>query len=369
MRRAAQGAAALLFTLLVCAGAAAQPTPDPRDALIEELKRRIEVLEAERAPSMEREHEMEERHQQVIEDLRRRIDALETQRAAVAGPADAGSAEEDVRALERALTREGALVLAPRSYEIEPRIEYSHRGSRGLGIVNSGGAAQIAAQDVKQDRFDASIAVRAGLGARLQFEARVPYAVVREDRSFGGTPDSLHDRGAGDIELQLTRQLTEARADKPILLGTLLWRAPTGRFRLGEPSPGRGFHTLQPALTLVKRDDPIVFLGTLSYAWTPARQHEGSDVNPGDALGLKLAALLAASPQTSVRAGFEVSRAGRTTINGAAVPGSDASLAALQIGFGTLLSRRTLLDVQFSAGLTPDSPHYTVTAAVPVRFR
>jgi len=34
----------------------------------------------------------------------------------------------------------------------------------------------------------------------------------------------------------------------------------------------------------------------------------------------------------------------------------------------TLVSVRTLLDVQFSAGLTPDSPRYAITAALPVRF-
>jgi hypothetical protein len=140
-------------------------------------------------------------------------------------------------------------------------------------------------------------------------------------------------------------------------------------FRIGQPSPGRGFYTVQPALTVVKRDDPVVFVATASYAWMPSRGHEGSDIDPGDALGLKLMTLLAASPQTSLRSGIEVSRAGRTRINGAALPGSDTSIATLLFGFSTLVSRRTLLDVQFSAGLTPDAPHYALSAALPIRFR
>jgi hypothetical protein len=78
--------------------------------------------------------------------------------------------------------------------------------------------------------------------------------------------------------------------------------------------------------------------------------------------------LLAASPQTSLRTGVDLSRAGRTRVNGMTLPGSDTSIASLQFGLSTLISRRTLLDVQFSAGLTPDAPHYALSAALPIRF-
>jgi len=303
-----------------------------------------------------------------ILDLQRRLEALERERAATAA-VDATAPEEAARALERTLSREGALVLPNGSYELEPRFDYTHRGSRGLDIVNVNGTLQVAKVDAKQDRFEASLGLRSGLGQRWQAEFRAPYVVVRDDRSLGDqVANTVHDHGLGDAELAVTRQLTQGSADKAVALASLLVRFPTGRFALSQASPGRGFYTFQPALTLVKRDDPVVFLASVSYAWTPPRRHEGHDIDPGDAVGMKLAALLAASPQTSLRAGFELSRAGRTSIDGTHTPGSDLSVASLQLGMSTLVSVRTLLDVQFSAGLTPDSPRYAITAALPVRF-
>ena len=108
------------------------------------------------------------------------------------------------------------------------------------------------------------------------------------------------------------------------------------RFRASQPSPGRGFSNVQPALTVVKRDDPVVFLATVSYAWVPTRGHEGSNIDPGDAIGLRLMTLLAASPQTSLRTGVDLSRADLSGANlrganlsGANLGGADLSKANL----------------------------------------
>lgn len=361
--------AALALALAGQAANAQQQAPDSRDALIEDLQRRIEALERERAATAPSGAPAPDPRDALIEGLQQRIDALERQRAATA-PTDVPAPEESVRALERTLSREGALVLRKGSYEIEPRLEYTQRGSRGLDIFDIGGTAQIARQDLRQERLDTSLALRAGIRPRLQAEMRVPYVLVREDRAIGEQlPTTSRAHGAGDVELVLTRQLSEGGADRLAALVSLLARLPTGEFRLSQPSPGRGFYTLQPQLTIAKREDPVVLLASLSYAWTPPRRHEGHDINPGNALGLKMSALLAASPKTSLRAGFELSRASRTSVDGLRIPGSDTSTASLQVGLATLLSARALLDVQFSAGLTPDSPQYAVSAAVPFRFQ
>jgi hypothetical protein len=79
--------------------------------------------------------------------------------------------------------------------------------------------------------------------------------------------------------------------------------------------------------------------------------------------------MLAASPRTSIRGGFELNRSGRTKINGAEIPGSDAAVATLQFGLATLLSRRSLLDIQLNVGLTPESPDFALVLSVPFRFQ
>ncbi|HET7668873.1 MAG TPA: transporter [Burkholderiales bacterium] len=278
--------------------------------------------------------------------------------------------DDAARALERALTREGGLVLAPRTYELEPRFEYSHRRTEGLDIVTAGGVSQVARRDVKHDRLDASLGLRAGLSNRMHAELRVPYAFVRESEALAGqTGSTRHDHGRGDVELGLTKQIAEAGYSRPGVLASVNWRLPTGRFELGQPSPGRGFHNVQAAVTVVTRDDPLVLFGSVSYTWVPRRSHDGVEVNPGDPLGLKLGTILAASPRTSVRGMFELTRAGRTSFGGAHVPGSDTVSAALQFGLSMLVTARSLVDLQIGAGLTPDAPDFTMTLAVPVRFQ
>jgi hypothetical protein len=138
--------------------------------------------------------------------------------------------------------------------------------------------------------------------------------------------------------------------------------------QLGRLSPGSGFPQLQAALTAVRREDPLVFFGTASYSRVFKRERSGSDVDPGDAIGLKGGTLLAASPENSLRASLELSRVGRTRIAGMDVPGSDTTVGILEVGLSRVLTRRTLLDVQIGIGLTADAPDFRLRVAVPIRF-
>jgi Putative MetA-pathway of phenol degradation len=152
--------------------------------------------------------------------------------------AQSASAEESVseegeRALERALTRQSVFVLPKGVYELEPGIEYTYRASDALE---------------KQDRLETRLTLRAGLPHGSHVEIRVPYVFLRTDRptadQFGQT---THEAGFGDLQLAFTKQLAQERPARPGMLASVTWRAPTGDFRLGEPSEGNGFHALQGA--------------------------------------------------------------------------------------------------------------------------
>jgi hypothetical protein len=277
--------------------------------------------------------------------------------------------EEGERALERALTRQNVYVLPRGVYELEPEFEYSYRASDALDIVNVTGTPQVARQDVKQDRLETRLNLRVGLPYASHVEIRIPYVFLRTDSAtadqFGQTS---HEDGLGDLQIEFTKQLAAERTARPGLLASVTWRAPTGDFRLGEPSPGSGFHAVQGALTLVKRQDPLVLFGTVSYLALLERRHGEAEIDPGDSVGLKAGTMLAASPRTSIRGGFELNRGGRTKVNGSEIPGSDAAVATLQFGLATLLSRRSLLDIELKVGLTPDTPDFALVVSAPIRF-
>jgi hypothetical protein len=112
----------------------------------------------------------------------------------------------------------------------------------------------------------------------------------------------------------------------------------------------------------------MVFYGSLAHARTLSRNVAGNEIGPGDTTSLKIGAILAASPDTSLRFAFEMSRAGKIELNGRKQPGSDTSVALLEFGLASVLSARTVLDLRIGIGLTPDSPNYRIGLALPVRF-
>jgi hypothetical protein len=350
-----------LLVLSLAVAAEARGQTDARDALIEDLRQRIETLEK----------KLEQKPPPPAA-----APVPPPSPAPAAKPAPAPSASEDqaredesARALERTLVREGGLVLPKGAIEVEPRLQYTYRGAEGLRIATLGGVPQLVDQDVKRDDLEASLGVRVGLPGSFQAEVRLPYARLRETRvSASAFSESERASGWGDLELGLTKQLIVADRGRLGVLGSLHWKSVSGQHELGRLSPGSGFPQLQAALTAVKRQDPLVFFATASYSRIFERQRSGVDVDPGDAIGIKAGTLLAASPDTSLRTALDLSRAGRTHVAGTAVPGSDATVGLLELGLSTLLTRRTLLDVNVGIGITPDAPDFRVRLAVPIRF-
>jgi hypothetical protein len=328
---------------------------DPRDALIEELRRRVETLE---------------------KRVEEKPPAPAAAPPAVPKPApkpaaseQAGREDEGARALERTLVRAGGLVLPKGVFELEPRLQYAYRGFEGLRIATVGGVAQIAPQDISRNQLQTSVALRAGLPWSMQAEIRVPYVWAYEDRAtLGVARESEEVSGLGDIELALTKQFVDERRGRPALLGSLNWKSVSGDHEQGRLSPGSGFPQLQGTLTAVLRQDPLVFFGTASYAYIFERERSGTDVDPGDSIGLKLGTILAASPETSLRAAFDFTRSGRARVGGTSVAGSDATVGIIEIGLATLLGAKTLLDLELGVGVTPDAPDFRVRVALPIRF-
>lgn len=289
---------------------------------------------------------------------------------ATTAQAAADEEDETARALERALVREGGFLLPPGTWEIEPNLEYRYRGARGVAIVQGAAGAVVADRTLDRHRATASVGLRRGMPGNSQLELRLPWVAVQESTTAvgAGLQDRRRQTGVGDVEVQFTQQLSRDRAGSPALLASANLKLPTGDFQPNQPSAGSGFATLQGALTAVKRQDPLVFFGSLNYAISRAHSYAGSDIRPGNAVGLRAGTLLAASPETSLRTGLELTRVGRTRINGQDIAGTSTLSGLLELGLSTLLSRSTLLDVTLGVGITPDAPDLRLTLSFPVRF-
>lgn len=277
------------------------------------------------------------------EELKATIRQLQERLRALEKPQDD---EEMDRALERALVQQGGLVLRRGTYEIEPQLSYANWDKR---------------RNTLRHASEAALGLRVGLGWDSQLALRVPYLHVRS------SDDS--EAGLGDIGLSLSKQLASERGPWPSLVASVGWLAKTGEdgFDGGVPTGG-GFDVLQAGFTAVKRRDPLVFFGGVSYSAPLSREISGSKVEPGDTLGVRFGSILAASPETSATVGLNLGFVGGASVDGERVPDSDDVLATLQIGFSFIVTRRALLSLSGDFRLSGDVPDFRLSASLPIRF-
>lgn len=278
--------------------------------------------------------------------------------------------EEDAaeRALERSLTREGLLLLPSGRLEIEPRLSYARNEDSTPGFVMNG--VEIFASETERnvDNFTADLAMRLGLPWDTQLEIGLPYRwrEIESVTNLGFAPtrsSSVSGSGPGDLRIGLAKTLFRENLWLPDVVGRLTWDTDTGDQRDGNVALGGGFNELQGSITVIKREDPIAFVGGLSY------QHsfEQDEIQPGAILAANFGGFLALSPETSLRLLIAGALQQETEISGREIDGSDRTIATLIIGGSTLLAPGTLLNLSAGIGLTDDADDFSISVSVPIR--
>ncbi len=289
--------------------------------------------------------------------------------SATSSAAAAEPANEDLsRALERALVREGGLVLPPGVVELEPRYRYQHRSTNRLELVSIAGQPQVAQVDRKLDASQLSLGLRLGLPWSSQLELLLPYASNRQRTVAAGSFLSVESAsGFGNTEIGLTKQLfTEPGGFG--LLASLRWVGQADANPDSTVAAGSSFGSVQGGLLFVTRRDPVVYFGALSHSLGQRRRIAGALIDPGNATGLRAGAIVALSPDTSLRLGFEFSRTADARLDSVVVAGSGKVQGEFSTGFSFVLTPRVLLGMEAGLGLTPNSPNFRVGLSLPFRF-
>jgi hypothetical protein len=280
--------------------------------------------------------------------------------------------EEDAidRALERTLVQEGVLLLPLGQAEIEPSFTYTRREFDAPTFVIVDGDTFVGEQDIRRDEFQTAATLRVGLPFDSQIEVGIPYNYVDQsvNTTVGGAPQSSNSEsghGFGDVSLGLAKSLLQEGAGWwPDVIARVTWDADTGKTSDNGVFLGGGFNTVAGSLSAVKRQDPLAFVGSVSYAKT----FEHDDIEPGDEVGFALGTVLAASPETSLSFFFNQTFADDTKFDGDRINGSDQVIGTFSIGAATILGRNVLLSITGEIGLTDDAPDYAIGASLPIRF-
>jgi hypothetical protein len=287
-----------------------------------------------------------------------------------AGPGQRATDKELAeRALERTLVSTGAVLLPAGQLEIEPGLFYFRNEIRGPGTFTSNGSTFVAEQRLSRNTLIGGIEFRFGLPFDMQAEVDLPFGYVSENRvtEVGFVPrtdTSARVTGVGDVQIGLAKTLFVESGARPSLVARLTWDSDTGKKKRNEGSAvGTGFHEARVSLSATKRQDPLVFLGGLSYE----KSFKSHGVKPGDEIGLSIGAALAASPQTSLRAVLNQFFVRESQVAGTTVGGSDTVIGILTLGASSIVGAGQFLDFTIQTGLTDSAPKFGVGVSLSIR--
>ena len=273
------------------------------------------------------------------------------------------------RALERTLTAEGALLLPPGRVEIEPSVQYTRRESDGIVFDRApNGVTNFGEVEVERDETRIGLDLRVGLPLNAQLEVGLPYQFVgsettRIDFATGRQTESSSGSGLEDVTVGVAATVLRERGWRPDVVARVTWDGKTAKETDDDLLLSQSFHELRGSLTFLKRQDPLAFVGSVFYETA----FEDDGIEPGDRYGFGLEAVLAASPDTSLRVGFQQSFSSDTEVDGRTVSNSGETQGILLVGASTILGDGVLMNITAGAGLSDDAPEYFIRLSLPFR--
>lgn len=273
------------------------------------------------------------------------------------------------RALERTLVIQGALLLPNRVFEITPFTSYARNETDIPIFTLLPNDVAVSNLRVERDEFSSGINAAVGLPFDTQLELSIPYRYVEQDTKtlVGGVPTAHTSNSGssfGDVRVGVAKTLLREDQWWPDVIGRLVWDTDTGDRSDGGVPLSIGFNEYELAFSALKRQDPLAFTANLSYRYA----EEKDDIQPGQQFNITLGASLAASPETSLSIAIAQTFEQELKIGGTELEGSDARSSLLLFGASSVLGRRTLLSFNAGIGLTTDSPDYTLSFSLPMRF-
>jgi len=245
------------------------------------------------------------------------------------------------RALERSLTVEGALLLSSGLLELDAGLSFIRQEYSTSNFYVEGNQTFPGETELNSDILNANLGLRLGLPWGSQLEMNLPYrlrkseVVTKVNFEVKDVKTSESVKALGDASVGLAKTILRERLWLPDLIGRVGWDTDTGE--------GDGFHEIRGSLTGIKRQDPVTFIGGISY------QHslENNNIQPGAGISANFSSLIGLSPETSMRFSISGFYQMETEVNGIILNGSDRKIATLAIGGSTLLFPGTLLNVSF----------------------
>jgi hypothetical protein len=297
---------------------------------------------------------------------------------------------------EEILVQEGGVLIPKGTLVLEPSFSYVHIQNnqlavKGYSIFNAILFGRFDVEKIRRNILTTTLTARYGIINRLQAELFVPYVYRTEELQIptsivtdeGNQSASVNGDGLGDIGGSINYHAIQSRGNIPDVTLNFRFKSRSGKdpFNLatetiaGKEFPtelptGTGFDGLSGGFTLVKVSDPVVFYGSLAYAWNMERSIDNvGDIDPGDSIEYNLGMATALSEKASLSFSFQNAFTQETTIAGNDIADSKLVSASLTLGVNYRVSTRYSLLGVINVGLTDDTPDFQVQLNIPFNFK
>ena len=273
------------------------------------------------------------------------------------------------RALERTLVSTGALLVPFGQVEVQPTFNYTRREEDVPAIAQVDTSVSFPTRKVKRNELTGTLDLRAGLPWDSQIEFSLPYNYAQDQQilnllSAGRETKNRSGSAIGDLRAGIAKTIVRESGWRPDLIARVTYDSNTGQKRSNDVPLNGGINELTGEVDLLKRQDPLAFVASGFYTNT----FEDNGFKAGNEVGASLAAFLAASPETSLRFQLQQTFQDDVKVNNRVVNDSDQVQGLIIMGASSILGRGILLDISSGIGLTSDAPDYFVQIALPIRF-
>ncbi|MGE3770624.1 MAG: hypothetical protein AB7G06_06700 [Bdellovibrionales bacterium] len=315
-------------------------------------------------------------------------------------PVHVGTEKREVAKKEKlpditVLDQNTGVMLKRGSVVVEPGLEYSNSSAvrvdiQGYTIIPALNIGLFQISDVNRDAITARLTGRMGITNRLEADISVPY-LYRNDRTrarpfgAGAGADVLTEvdgSDIGDIEFGAHYQINSGRNEWPIFIANARYKSDTGTGPFDVPRDpatglleelptGSGFTALEPSVTAIFPNDPVVFFANLGYTYNMEEDIGGTigTIDPGDSVNATLGSSLAINDRTSLSLSYTHNMVFESTQNGTTIPDSTIlQVGALNIGSSYRATDATAINFITSVGVTEDAPDVRLIVKVPMTF-
>jgi hypothetical protein len=272
------------------------------------------------------------------------------------------------RALERSLIQGGALLLPTWSMEIAPSFNYALNQFDFPTTVLEDSEVFLGSNEIERTVITTNVNMRIGLPFDSQLELGLPYRWVDDEikTSIQGAPFgqtvNRSGSGVGSLRVGVAKTFVRERGWRPDLVGRITWNTGSGD-RADDGVFLGGFESIVGSLSVIKRYDPMVILGSVSYQTF----FEEDDVKPGDQFAFSVGTALAVSPSNSLFALISNQFLAETEFDNQQIDGSNITSVTLNLGASTIVARGFLLSLTAGIGISEDAPDYSIGLSGSVR--